>query len=106
MLGARGATCCRVTGEVVLAEVSLRLDDDSARGALRRLALQDGPEHVARDKLGFAIVEITRKDPTAAKVRARPRAQKTRRVLGARDYLPAHYSLAVLLRLLRALRLA
>src|SRR5207248_6923769 len=84
-LGACRAADGGVACQVVLAEVRLGLDDYSAGDAFVGLTLEHATQHLASDYLGLAVVKAARED-------ARPPAR--------------HYSLAVLLRLLRALRLA
>jgi len=69
-LGAARAAGCGVAGQVVLAEVCFGFDDDSAREAIRRLAFEDGPEHLARDDLRLAVVESGWKHAPAVKAGA------------------------------------
>jgi hypothetical protein len=42
--GARGATCCRVTREIMFAEIRFGLDDASGNHAVSAMALQHGAE--------------------------------------------------------------
>jgi hypothetical protein len=52
-----------VTGEIVLAQVRFRLDDDSAGEPRVRLTFEDRAEHFARYDLGLALIERARKNP-------------------------------------------
>jgi hypothetical protein len=52
-----------VARSIVLTDVGLGLDDDSARDSVGGLTLQNRTEEPARNDLGVAIVEIAAKYP-------------------------------------------
>jgi hypothetical protein len=54
----RGVTGCRVTREIVFAQVGFGFHDATGDDAIGGVAFKHGTEQLARDELGIAIIEV------------------------------------------------